>query len=80
MIDMKELSKVSEYLGGRVIFESSDGTHFICVDTGDNTSKENYDDMLEDASHIEKMLSEYEICDMWADHDTQIFTFKKVEA
>jgi len=70
---MTELDRIAAWLGGSV----QEG-YWIRVDTGDLTSKENYDDLLSMSSEIEAMCDEYEIDEMWADHDTQIIEFKKV--
>ena len=70
---MEELQKIAEYLGGYV--EMDGDAIFIRVDTGDNTSKANYDDLLMDMNDIRSMLKEYEVKEIWADHDTQIINF-----
>jgi hypothetical protein len=54
------------------------GGPYIRFDTEDNTSKENYDDLLDIANDIKPSLATYEITDMWADHNTQIIEFKKI--
>jgi len=71
---MEELEKIANYLCGYVVESNS-----IRVDTGDRTSKENYDDLLDIESDIEHLMVEWKIIDRWADHDTQIITFKKVK-
>jgi hypothetical protein len=55
---------------------SDDEKIIIRVDTSDNTSKVNFDDLLgldHDLKHILKKLKVHEI---WADHNTQIITFE----
>jgi len=69
---MNELQLIAEYLGGDLFFDEL----YISIWTGDNTSKENYDDMLDFSDEVRDMLSKYEILEMWADHDTQIIEFK----
>ena len=71
-----ELQRIADHLGGEVC--NDDTSIYIRIDTGDNTSKENYDDLLGLGDNINHMLSEYKIADLWADHDTQIISFKKV--
>lgn len=73
----EELINVADILGGEV-HTDNDGSFYIRIDTGDETSKENYDDLIISCSEIEDELAEYEISDKWADHDTQIVEFKKV--
>lgn len=75
---INELEKVAKYLGGEVVIDN-DGTHSVMVRTDDRSSKENYDDMLEFMGEIGYFLHEYEVDELWADHDTQIIYFKKVE-
>ena len=70
---MTELEKIAEYLGGYVVELDS-----IRIDTGDRTSNENYDDLLDIESDIEHLTVDWQIIDRWADHDTQIITFGKV--
>lgn len=71
---MDELEKIAYYLGGEL--DASDvELPFITIYTGDNTSKENGDDLLGMCADIECMLSEYQVVEQWADHDTQIITF-----
>jgi len=71
---MNELEQIAEYVNGTLDLSDSDGP-FITIHTGDNTSKENYDDLIILCDDIESMLVEYEVVEKWADHDTQIITF-----
>lgn len=68
---MAELQTIADYVGGEL--DSSDNT--ITIYTGDQTAKENYDDLIDICNDIESMLVEFEVIDKWADHDTQIITF-----
>lgn len=71
---MSELETIATYVDGELDLSDGDGP-FITIYTDDNTSKENYDDLLNICNDIECMLSEYEVVDKWADHDTQTITF-----
>jgi len=75
----EELLQIAEFHGGELMLSS--GEFYVRIDTGDRTSKENYDELIECREDIELMLdnSEYEIEDLWADHDTQIIEFTKKE-
>ena len=74
----QELLDVAEFLGGEAV-KCSDGDLYIRIDTGDNTSKENYDDLLGIEEDLEHILKKYEVGDLWADHDTQTIDFKEKE-
>lgn len=69
---MDELKGVAEYLGGEFYKDEL----FIRIDTGDSTSKENYDSLIDIVNDIKQMLSEFKIKDYWADHDTQEIEFE----
>lgn len=77
MTTIHELEFVADHLGG-LLETPQDDFPYIVIDTGDNTSKENYDDLIETADNIRLMLSQYKVIDKWADHDTQILAFDKV--
>ncbi|MCH8479170.1 MAG: DUF3850 domain-containing protein [Wenzhouxiangella sp.] len=67
---LMELYDLANNLGG----EFYPSEMFIRIDTGDNTSKENYDDLIEITSGGE--LKFFEIINKYADHDTQEIEFK----
>jgi len=75
----EELLQIAEFHGGELMLSS--GEFYVRIDTGDRTSKENYDEIIDCREDIELMLdnSEYEIEDLWADHDTQMIEFTKKE-
>lgn len=64
------LSDIAFFVDGKVIDGNS-----IMIRTWDNTSKENYDDLLEIVNDIEDKFPEVDIETLWADHDTQIIEF-----
>jgi len=75
-----ELVKIAEDWCGSLEYDG-DGNVYIRIDTCDNTSKDNFDDLLTfigdvrtDALAIGYIVNEY-----WADHDTQIIELEKVE-
>lgn len=70
-----ELHSVASYLGGSVLYDHD--RPYIRIDTEDNTSKENYDDLLGLEEEIDLMLQNYYIHEKWADHNTQIIEFRK---
>ena len=76
-IKKSELIEAAEYMGGEYKKDSSGW--YIQVDTGDNTSKENYDDLISDADELRKILNNWEIIELWADHDTQIIELKEIK-
>lgn len=47
------------------------------IDTDDNTSKENYDNLLDMLGDIRPTLFEYEVGEYFADHNTIIIDFIK---
>lgn len=57
-----------------ISIDTDDEVIAIRVDTDDNTSKENYDDLLglgyENLEHVT-------LHELWADHNTQIIEFKE---
>ena len=68
-----ELEKISEEYGGNIIEDS------IRIDTNDNTSKENYDDLILICSEISgSNLKFWKISDKYADHNTQIIYFERI--
>jgi hypothetical protein len=76
--DLEELRKIASDYCGELLFDH--GKPYIRIDTGDRTSKENYDDLMELRSDIAGQLEIYEISEIWADHDTQIIEFSKPAA
>jgi predicted metal-dependent TIM-barrel fold hydrolase len=68
---MNELKELASELGG----EFYEHEMYIMIRTPDNTSNENYDDLIEMVSDIK--LNDHKIVDCWADHDTQIINFEK---
>ena len=79
MVYPEELLKVAEFHGGELL--ANDGEFYIKIDTGDRTSKENYDELLDMREDIEVIIKDsgFEILDLWCDHDTQIIEFEYVE-
>lgn len=75
---IEELQSVADHLHGS-LQQDNDGQYWIRVDTDDNTAKENYDDLLDLDSEIERFLTKYEVSDKWADHNTQIIEFTLIE-
>lgn len=71
---MHELDNVAKFLCGDIETDA-DGV-YICIRTDDNTSKENYDNLMYMCDDIRALLTNYEIVELWADHDTQIIEFK----
>lgn len=71
---IEELETIADFLGGYRI----DGGLTIRIDTGDRTSQENGDELIEDINDIQDMLVDYEVSDSYADHDTKIIEFTKI--
>lgn len=71
---MDVIYSIGRYVGGKVCVEE-DG-YSIIIRTSDNTSKENYDDLLDISNDIQTKFPEVDIKELWADHDTQIIEFE----
>jgi len=84
MIEYPEvLIQIAEFYGGSV--EYYDAEFSILIYTGDKSSKENYDELLDMMNDINIMLedSDFKISDYTADHDSQSLEFEyspKVDA
>ena len=76
-IKKSELIAASKYMGGE--YKKDSTGWYIQIDTGDNTSKENYDDLISDSDELKKILNNWEIIEFWADHDTQIIELKEIK-
>lgn len=78
MIDMilNELRKVAHLTGGYLVFD--DGfMPWLRIDTGDRTSKENCDDMLDMLTEdIEPNLKLFKVKEWDCDHDTIMIEFE----
>jgi hypothetical protein len=77
-----ELESIANLIGGDVLRDVTDfeTEPTIQISTGDNTSKENYDDLLDVANDIRQsgLLKNYKIHELEAEHDYQFITFIKV--
>lgn len=77
----EELIQIAEHHGGDLI--KNDGEFYIRIDTGDRTSRENYEEIIDCEDDIKVILeavdSDYKLDELWADHDTQIIEFKKLD-
>lgn len=71
---IRVIYRLAEELGASVI--NSDDELTFRIDTGDQTSKDNYDDLL-DMSDMFKTIYGYQLKEWWVDHDTQEITFEK---
>jgi hypothetical protein len=75
--EKNELHQAANYLGGYIVHDENEELPFIRVDTGDYSSKENYDDLISDSNEIKKLTPSFKIKELFADHDTQIVEFEK---
>ena len=77
----EELKKIAELVCGELTEPVETGEEMIQIDTGDYTSKENYDDLLCIADDIRQsgLLKEYKIKELEAEHDYQFITFCKIK-
>ncbi len=74
----EELIQIAEFHGGELMYSSDE--FYVRIDTGDRTSRENYEEVVDMREDIELILedanSDYIIQELWADHDTQIIEFQ----
>ncbi len=72
----EELRNLADEVNGSL--EHDNDGPYIRINTGDNTSKENYDDLISMAEDIDDMLVLYRRSNMTAEHDTQIIEFELI--
>lgn len=75
--NLDDLKSLAKELGGSL--ENATSEPYIRIDTGDNTSKENYDDLISIVSELPDIPG-WKIKGYWADHDTQIIEFTQRES
>lgn len=77
MAKAKTLELFAEYVNGELI-KDKEG-YYVQVRTEDKTSDENCDEMLGVVSDFKKEhpdLNQWDNCNLFADHDTKIWSFK----
>ena len=72
---IKTLRELAEKLNGSIYLDEFQP--YIRIDTGDNTSKENYDALLDmrSSGEIPDEVGIFKLDEFWADHDTQIIEY-----
>ena len=70
-----ELETAAKLFDGEI--EIVNGRHQMVIDTGDKTSKTNYDDLLDIVDRMKPLLFDHIIVDYSAEHDRQTILFSE---